>query len=324
MKTLIPDNDSHTLPDFREDVLKGLTSTPKYLLPKYFYDAIGDKLFQQIMALPEYYLTDAELEIFTSRCDEILEFLKDLKDGFDLIELGSGDALKSSQLMKCLSQAGIDFTYRPIDISRDVLEHVKETLPQTIEGIKIEYIQGEYFEGLKQIPVTPQKPKLLLFLGGNIGNMFPEEAEAFLKKLHQNLNTGDFLLIGFDLKKNPWTIFNAYNDSQGITKEFNLNLLKRINRELDADFNPSLFEHYESYDPETGACKSYLISLAEQTIRVANQLITFEENEHIFMETSHKYSLKEVDAMAKKTGFSLIKHLFDSNKWFTDVIWRRD
>lgn len=309
---------------FREDVIKGLKSSPKYLQPKYFYDGYGDKLFQQIMALPEYYLTDAEMEIFKSRCEEMMYLVSHFKEGFDLIELGCGDALKSTQLLKCLSDNHLRYTYYPIDISGDVLDLVSKTLPETIPTIDIQAVQGDYFEALQEVVKASDRPKLVLFLGANIGNMYPVEAEQFLAKLHKLLAPADLLMVGFDLKKNPWAIFNAYNDSQGVTKEFNLNLLKRINRELEGDFNPELFEHYESYDPCSGACKSYLISLADQTVAIGSDVLKFEENECIFMEISQKYALHEIDAMAQKAGFIVDKHLFDSRKWFSDVILKRN
>ncbi|WP_207533144.1 L-histidine N(alpha)-methyltransferase [Desertivirga arenae] len=308
---------------FKEDVLMGLNSSPKYLLPKYFYDGFGDKLFQQIMALPEYYLTDAEMEIFKTRCKEMMLLVSEFKDGFDLIELGSGDALKSSQLLKCLSDNKVNYTYYPIDISGDVLELISKTLPKAIPTIEIQAKQGEYLEALKEVTRISTRPKLILFLGANIGNMYPQEAESFLLELNDLLNPTDLLMIGFDLKKNPWTIFNAYNDSQGVTKEFNLNLLKRINRELDGDFNTELFEHYESYDPCSGACKSYLISLADQTVSIGSEVLKFEENECVFMEISQKYTLKEIDALAGKGSFMVERHLFDSRKLFSDVILKR-
>lgn len=309
---------------FKLDVLKGLQSSPKYLQGKYFYDSQGDKLFQQIMATPEYYLTKAELEIFSNQCLEILDLLKDfIASDFDLIELGVGDALKSSQLLKCLAQARVDFSYYPIDISKDILQFIETELPKKIKGLKIKGIEAEYFMGLERVSQLSSKPRWILFLGGNIGNMPPREAELFLKQLYKHLAPGDIVLIGFDLKKNPWTIFNAYNDAKGVTKEFNINLLRRINRELQANFILENWDHYESYDPETGACKSYLISLAEQQVQIDSNNIQFAENEQIYMETSQKYTVEEIDSMAQKAGFKHLKNLFDSEKRFTDVIWQR-
>ncbi|HEY0054751.1 MAG TPA: L-histidine N(alpha)-methyltransferase [Pedobacter sp.] len=315
------DISQETLEIFRQDVTKGLTSSPKYLQSKYFYDKRGDKLFQKIMDAEQYYLTDAELEIFATRCREMRELVSRFPDGFDLIELGAGDALKSTELLKCLLKAEKDFTYYPIDISEHIVQLVERELPKKIKNLNIKGTAGDYFVALEEVKLASQRPKLVLFLGGNIGNMPPEEALSFCRELHSHLSTGDLVLIGFDLKKNPWTIFNAYNDKDGITRDFNLNLLHRINRELDANFNVSQFDHYESYDPETGACKSYLFSLQEQQVTIGDVEISFEENEYIYMETSHKYTLDQTKKMAAKARFKPIAHLFDSQKWFTDVIW---
>lgn len=314
---------SKTIRSFKQDVIEGLTSSPKYLHSKYFYDKQGDKLFQKIMAAEQYYLTDAELEIFNSRCKEMLDIVKDFADGFDLIELGAGDALKSTELLKCFSNAKKDFTYYPIDISDNIIQVIEKELPKKIKNLKIKGIPGDYFYGLEQANKQSKKPKLVLLLGGNIGNMLPEEALEFCRKLHQHLSKNDRVLIGFDLKKNPWTIFNAYNDKDGITREFNLNLLHRINRELEANIKVNQFEHYESYDPESGACKSYLFSLKKQTIVIDNIDIEFEENEYIFMETSQKYTLEQTHQMAKSSEFKPIVQLFDSKNWFTDVVWEK-
>jgi dimethylhistidine N-methyltransferase len=306
---------------FKADVLKGLTSNPKYLQSKYFYDKRGDKLFQKIMDAEQYYLTDAEMEIFNTRCKEMLDLVDHFKEAFDLIELGAGDALKSTELLKCLSKAGKDFTYYPIDISENIVRIVEKELPSKVKDLKIKGIPGDYFVALKEAKKLSKYPKLLLFLGGNIGNMPPEEALKFCKELHRHLSPGDLVLIGFDLKKNPWTIFNAYNDKDGITREFNLNLLSRINRELGANIKVNQFDHYESYDPETGACKSYLFSLKDQSFKIDDVEISFEENEYIYMETSHKYTLKEIKDLAAKSGFKPVTNLFDSKNWFTDAVW---
>ncbi|MBC8052442.1 MAG: L-histidine N(alpha)-methyltransferase [Sphingobacteriaceae bacterium] len=308
---------------FKQDVINGLTSSPKHLHSKYLYDKRGDKLFQKIMEAEQYYVTDAELEIFNTRCGEMLEITNHFEGPFDIIELGAGDALKSRELLKCLSESGKDFTYYPIDISANIVELVEKDLPKRIKDLKIKGIVGDYFIALEEAKKLSQHPRLVLFLGGNLGNMLPEEAIKFCKELHAHLSKGDLLLIGFDLKKNPWTIFNAYNDKDGITREFNLNLLKRINRELSANITVTQFEHYESYDPETGACKSYLFSLKEQTVVIDSAEIKFNENEPVFVETSHKYSLEETYKLAKKSGFKPVKQLLDSKNWFADVVWER-
>ncbi len=165
--------------------------------------------------------------------------------------------------------------------------------------------------------------KIVLFMGANIGNMTVPQATFFCRQLHDRMQPGDLLMVGFDLKKDPKTILDAYNDHQGITRAFNLNLLTRINRELGADFNPEQFGHYPVYDPGSGTCKSYLISLMAQEVHIGDNTILFRENEPLYMEISQKYSLPETAQMATQSGFKPIHTFLDSKKWFADVLWQR-
>jgi len=161
-----------------------------------------------------------------------------------------------------------------------------------------------------------------LFLGSNVGNMPVSDAESFCKQLRNHLSIGDMLLVGIDLKKNPKTILAAYNDKDGITKRFNINLLDRINRELGADFDVAKFEHYPTYDPETGSCKSYLISLEDQQVKIrGKETICFAKDEYIYMEISQKYNVIQTNQMAAGAGFKPLNIFFDSKKWFIDAIW---
>jgi dimethylhistidine N-methyltransferase len=319
-------NHNHTgINPFYEDVLKGLTANPKRLDSKYFYDAIGDQLFQDLMNCEEYYPTNCELDIFANQTSELAKaIMGDDKEAFDLIELGAGDAMKSSYLLKYLLDAGVDFTYLPIDISAHVIEELDANLSAKLPGLKFEGLNGEYFPMLKKAAALSSKRKVVLFLGSNIGNMPVPEAEAFCALLKQHLAPGDKALIGFDLKKNPKTILAAYNDREGITKRFNLNLLHRINEELGADFKIEQFDHYPTYDPQTGACKSYLVSLADQMVHIAdhNEAIHFQKDEYIFMEISQKFTVEQIRNMAANTGFEAVDYLFDSKHWFTDAIWQ--
>jgi len=306
---------------FYQEVIAGLKSTPKRLSSKYFYDAVGDKLFQDLMACPEYYPTKCELEIFSEKTADICEALIADGDAFDLIELGAGDALKSTYLLKYLLDQKADFTYLPIDISGNVISYLNVTLPVTLPGIKMNGLRGEYFDMLKQAASISDRRKVVLFLGSNIGNMPVEEAMEFCRELRNHLSPGDMVLIGMDLKKNPKTILAAYNDKGGITKKFNLNLLERINRELMGDFDVCKFDHYPTYDPESGACKSYLVSLEDQQVTIGRQKIRFSKDEYIYMEISQKFTTMQTNQMAKNTGFRPINQFFDRKKWFIDAIW---
>ncbi|RYE16876.1 MAG: L-histidine N(alpha)-methyltransferase [Sphingobacteriaceae bacterium] len=304
------------------DILAGLAASPKKLQSKYFYDAAGDRLFQQIMNCPEYYLTNCEMEIFSEQKQQLAAILTDQFASFDLIELGAGDATKSIHLLQQLLQNKVDFTYLPIDISTNVIEQLSDKLPKQLPGLQMHGLNGDYFEMLKEARQLSDRPKVVLFMGSNIGNMPVKEASAFCAALRQELSPGDLLIIGFDLKKNPKTILAAYNDAAGITKNFNLNLLTRINRELDANFDVNNFDHYPVYDPQTGACKSFLVSLVKQEISIGSTKIQFEENELIDMEVSQKYDLKEVSEMAANGGFVSLENFFDGKKWFVDAVWK--
>lgn len=316
-----PNKNQSTGSQFYHDVVAGLQSTPKHLSSKYFYDANGDRLFQELMNCAEYYPTKCELEIFMQQAAQICQAMIADGEPFDLIELGAGNAMKSSYLLKYLMDHDIDFTYLPIDISDNVISYLNITLPETLPGLKMTGLNGEYFDMLKKAAAISSRRKVVMFLGSNIGNMPISEAEDFCGRLRSHLSTGDMLLIGIDLKKNPKTILAAYNDKQGITKRFNLNLLERINRELHADFDLSKFEHYPVYDPETGACKSYLISTADQQVKIGKENIYFSKDEYIYMEISQKYTVMQTNQLAENAGFKAENIFFDSQKWFIDAIW---
>lgn len=307
---------------FFHDVAVGLSLRPKRLNSKYFYDQNGDKIFQEIMAMPEYYLTRCEMEILKFQSSNIVSTVRDVLPEFDVVELGAGDASKSTFLLKEILKQGFDFTYYPIDISSAVIENLRDTLPSQIPGLKLHGLHGEYLEMIAKSNQLSARPKLFLFMGANIGNFLPQDAIGFCKKLQSFMNPEDLLMVGFDLKKNPHSILAAYNDANGITKKFNLNLLKRINRELDADFILENFDHYAYYDPLSGNCKSFLISLQEQIVRIGKDLVIFfSENEVIDMEISLKYSIEETDTVALQSGFRPLAKFYDSRKWFVDTLW---
>ncbi|WP_292009119.1 L-histidine N(alpha)-methyltransferase [Chryseobacterium sp.] len=307
--------------NFRSDVLEGLQSYPKKLSSKYFYDRVGDRLFQKIMHMPDYYLTRCELDIFKNKTAELAQLIIPENEPFDLIELGAGDALKSTYLLKYLVKYKHEFTYMPIDISGNILSVLKEKLNNQLPDLSVTTLEGDYFEMLRKAASLSDRKKVILFLGSNIGNMSIEEAQLFCSHLNRNLNSGDRLLIGFDLKKNPHTILNAYNDEEGITAAFNLNLLDLINRDLNGSFNLKQFQHYQTYDPITGACRSFLISLQKQDVIIGNTTITFEENEWIDMEISQKFSPEEIRELSRKSDFKMIGEIRDSKNWFIDSVW---
>ncbi|WP_346318511.1 L-histidine N(alpha)-methyltransferase [Chitinophaga sp. YIM B06452] len=326
MRTALAYNSAGTsekqLPAFEKDVLEGLKEVPKRLHSKYFYDAKGDALFQQIMHCPEYYLTRCEMEILRGQAGEIAQTLRQHAPVFDLVELGAGDASKSFHLLKELLRTGAMDTYFPIDISRNIIAQLQQSLPAKLPGLTVQGLNGEYMEMLQAAQRFTGRPKLVMFMGSSIGNFTPAEAVQFCTRLRQQLQPGDLLMIGFDLRKNPQTILDAYNDKAGITRAFNLNLLERINRELDGDFDLSQFEHFPIYDPLTGSCRSFLISLKEQAVHISGQTIRFAANEPLFMEISQKYTVEEINELASRSGFRPVEFFYDSKRWFTDVLWQ--
>lgn len=322
--TLIPpaSNTIRQRGTFYTDVIRGLSHTPKYLESKYFYDVVGDHLFQRIMQLPEYYLTGCERDILSTQADDIIQTLRDYAGEFDLVELGAGDATKTEYLLRKLLQQKAKFTYFPIDISNNVIQSLNEELGGRIPGLDFHGLNGEYMDMLRESSTLSTKKKVVLLMGANIGNFQPAEAKAFCQELHDHMQPGDLLFTGFDLKKDPQVILDAYNDTQGVTRDFNLNLLTRINKELGADFQLSDFRHFPTYDPLTGSCKSYLISLKQQWVHIDGTPIHFDAYEPIYMEISQKYSLDEIHEMGRSTGFEPIADFRDKRRWFTDCLWR--
>ncbi|MBE7178887.1 MAG: L-histidine N(alpha)-methyltransferase [Mucilaginibacter polytrichastri] len=327
--TALPEKELHCIPNdvrknFALDILEGLNASPRHFSSKYFYDEKGDKIFQQIMSSPEYYLTKCETEILSLQADAIADTFHSLLPGFDLVELGAGDCAKTKHLLNSLLKKDIPYTFYPVDISSYTIADLENRLPKELPGIKVHGICGEFFEALDRVNVLSSKPKAVLFLGSTIGNMNPLEGQAFFQQLSKRLNPNDLLLTGFDLQKNPHTVLHAYDDAAGLTKAFNLNLLERINRELDADFNLEKFDHWEQYDVETGACKSYLISLENQTVTLGKlqKSFDFENGEYIFTEISQKYTRQQIADFALNSGFVPVTDFMDEKGWFVDALWQ--
>ncbi|HSK73001.1 MAG TPA: L-histidine N(alpha)-methyltransferase, partial [Pyrinomonadaceae bacterium] len=220
---------------FAQDILKGLSAEPKFLSSKYFYDDEGSRLFQEIMKLPEYYLTRAEFEIFETRTGEIFRAFNADDAGFDLIELGAGDGTKTAVLIDYFLKRNADFTYFPIDISAEALDALTAKFKSDFPDLSINARNGDYFKILESLKTDSDKKKIILFLGSNIGNFRRAESIAFFRHLREVMNETDLLFIGFDLQKDPRVILNAYDDAKGVTAAFNLNLLRRVNRELGAN-----------------------------------------------------------------------------------------
>ena len=309
---------------FEKEVAEGLSAYPKYLSSKYFYDAKGDKLFQDIMAMPSYYLTNCEYEIFETHKADIAKGFADT-GGFDLIELGAGDGKKTKVLLKELVAQNRAFTYLPIDISQNVLDGLQTSIQNEIPEVVIKPQQGMYFEVLEALTKYNSRKKVIMVLGSNIGNLLHPKAIDFLKKIEQAMGPQDILFMGFDQKKDPKVILDAYNDPEGITAAFNKNILHRINSELDANFEVDAFTHWEVYDPESGTAKSYLISNKEQTVDIDNIDLTIHLTawESIHTEISQKYDDAIVAWLAKEAGLQISDQYTDAKNYYKNYIFTK-
>ncbi|MEW1654860.1 MULTISPECIES: L-histidine N(alpha)-methyltransferase [unclassified Streptomyces] len=288
----------------RADVARGLSRTPKQLPPKWFYDARGSELFDEITTLPEYYPTRAEREILLSTADRIAA----ATGARTLIELGSGSSDKTRHLLRALT--GLH-TYLPVDVSESALRAAGEGLLAEHPGLTVHALVADFQQGLT-LPPTPG-PRLLAFLGGTIGNLLPDERAAFLRSVHGLLAPGDALLLGTDLVKDEATLVAAYDDARGVTAAFNKNVLEVVNRELDGDFDPADFDHVARWNAEEEWIEMRLRARTELTVKVAgvDLAVPFAAGEELRTEVSAKFREEGVRAELAAAGLEL-------TEWWTD------
>jgi L-histidine Nalpha-methyltransferase len=310
--------------DFVKEVKNGLGRKKKILNPKFFYDKRGSELFEQICVQPEYYLTITEYKIIIENINSLLKYYEN-KD-ICIIELGSGSSKKTKVLLNYfLKKQEGNLHYFPIDISQEMLYKSSLKLQSDLPQIINHPIASDYFEGI--VTVTkfidsqhniPNK-KLILFLGSSLGNFEPKGAITFLSKLRENIKKEDSLLIGFDLQKKKNILEAAYNDVEGITAKFNLNILERINKELNGEFDLDTFEHLAYYNQVKNRIEMHLLSKVKQKVKVnkLNQLFDFEKGETILTENSYKYTLKSIEQLANKSNLRVERNFLDKNEWFT-------
>ena len=316
--------DIETFTDFfAKDVNRGLNDSPKHIPCLYFYDYQGSLLFEEICQLEEYYLTRSETEILRIFSEDIISYLP---TDIVLVELGSGSCIKTQWIIEELLNQYDKVIYSPIDISKKMLKESSISLLEQYEDLEIVSIAAEYEEGLRQLDMRNEQPKLVLWLGSSIGNFEQQEAIRFLKNIKKTLSSKDFFLIGFDLRKEKSIIERAYNDSQGITAKFNLNLLSRINRELGGEFDLNTFQHKAAYNEEKSRIEMYLISTCEQDVYIAdlNRSYHFKKNERVHTENSHKFSLKAIDRLADQVGMEIIEQWFDVKQYFNMTLFKPD
>lgn len=328
MKNLSTDNHATIVTEtksanntFAGDVRRGLSNSPKHLPSMYFYDYAGSILFEEICQLPEYYLTRKETEILQDHSEEIISLLpKDIQ----LVELGSGSAIKTELIIEEMLNQHDKVVYSPIDISEKMLMESSSLLLEKYENLEINSVAAEYDEGLRQIDMQTSQAKLILWLGSSIGNFEKVTAIAFVKNLLQSSSSDDYFLFGFDLIKDRKILLDAYNDSQGVTAQFNLNLLKRINRELAGEFDLDNFIHKAIYNEEKNRIEMHLKSTCEQDIYIADLDASyyFEKDETIHTENSHKFSQESIHKLAEQTGLTIFKQWFDEKHYFNLTLFK--
>jgi len=298
-----------------EEVLSGLKAAPKHLSPKYFYDAAGAELFEQITELPEYYPTRVEMALLRENLDEIAAIA-----GFGrfVVEYGSG----SSQKIRLLLQHLKPTAYMPIDISREQLLQNAQSLARDFPDLALYPTCADFTTPLQLPSMNDSKGTLGFFPGSSLGNFTPESAGEFLTRLGRVLGKQGLFLLGVDRKKDTKVLEAAYNDEAGVTARFNLNILNAINAALSADFDIRKFKHLATYDPHRGSIDMYLESLCSQRVSLAGEVIEFEQGERIHTEASHKYDPEEVVAMAGAAGFEMLRHYTDNKHYFSVFLFR--
>jgi L-histidine N-alpha-methyltransferase len=291
------------------DIRLGLTAKPKELAPKYFYDERGSQLFEQITELPEYYPTRAEREILSQRSDEIVAAAG---EPGTLVELGSGSAAKTRHLLSAMRDAGCLATYVPVDISEEITHETAESLVEEYPGLTIRGLVCDFEHDLERIP-NGGDGRLVAFLGGTIGNLYPDARRDFLARIAALLEPGDQILLGTDLVKESSRLEAAYDDSQGVTAEFNKNVLQVLNREFGGDFDLDRFEHVARYDSKAARMDIRLRSLAEQTVRLDGLDLTvrFAAGEEMRTEISAKFTREQLESVYREVGLQ-------PDGWFVD------
>ena len=300
---------------FSEEILHGFKKNKKSISPKFFYDKKGSELFDKICLLPEYYPTKTEISILKEIQTELSSYLD---DSVRLVELGSGSSVKTRLILDVFAQIQNKIEYFPIDIS-DILAESSEQLLHDYENLQITGIIDTYEGGLEFLKTYDKKKNLIIFLGSSFGNFSNSEGYEFLQKINSTMKSGDLFLIGLDLVKDKNILEKAYDDSQGVTAEFNLNLLSRINDELDGDFCLENFSHIAIYNQLDQRIEMYLKSLVNQSIILSKPgfFFSLKKDELIHTEYSHKYTVEQISKLLKSTGFETKKTWIDKNNYFS-------
>lgn len=307
---------------FAREVRLGLSRHPKSLSSAWFYDDLGSRLFEEITRLEEYYLTRCEKEILEDHSGRIGRLLG--SQPFRVLEIGAGDGHKTEILLSRFVEQQCDFEYVPVDICRRSIVDLVAKLKRTTRGdFRVRGIVAEYQEAFDVLRHHQPMRNLVLFLGSSIGNFNHTQARRFLRGLRDSLSAGDLALIGFDLKKDPQVLQAAYDDFAGVTREFNLNLLDRINRELGGHFDRSSFRHQAAYNATETCMESFLLSTLDQSVRIGALDLSFDfaSWEAVKVECSYKYDRSLMESLAAASGFRVLRHFSDARQYFVDSLW---
>ncbi len=319
---IIRATDLQAADSFAEMVRRGLLASSKHLPCQYFYDAVGSRLFEQICELPEYYLTRTEGAILREHSSAMVAGWADAPV---LIELGSGSSSKTQSLISAAMSRYGKLHYIPIDVSPTILEQSAQALVRNFPSLRVTGYAADYHRALQRLEARSSRPKCMVFLGSSLGNYETDESVSLLRHMARTMGPHDRLLLGTDLVKDSAVLEAAYDDAQGVTARFNLNLLDHINRELGADFKLSQFAHKAVYRPDRQRVEMYLVSLNDQTVQIpaANVVIRFAQGESIHTENSHKYSIEGLRDLGERAGFveeaawTDRHNLFRVQRWMT-------
>jgi L-histidine Nalpha-methyltransferase len=305
---------------FARDVAHGLAAPQKWLPPKYFYDERGSRLYERICALPEYYPYQAEQEILSTYATQIHAEIGHLA----LVEFGSGSATKTRHLLGAYEWAGRPFYYCPVDIAREVLWDTANRLLQEYSNVEIRALHADFAGQPEVIQAFQLERKAVAFFGSSLGNFTLAESVEFLQRTAAIMGSEDVFLLGIDLKKSPTILVPAYDDAQGVTAAFNLNVLHRINRELGGQFDPQSFEHLAVYNDGQGCIEMHLRSRQAQRVPIVKieQVVSFDKDETIHTESSYKYSVDEVRDLGYQANLVLRRTWFDARRWFLLALFR--
>jgi L-histidine Nalpha-methyltransferase len=307
-----------TATDAGEEIIQGLTQTPKTLPPKYFYDDLGSELFEQICELSEYYPTRTETKILQLNADKIAQ----ITGACELVELGSGSSTKTRLLLNAYESADYPLRYLPIDVSAGILESSAEQLLLDYPSLQVFGLVSTYELALQKLAPAQLPTRMIFFLGSTLGNLNTQDCDIFFSQITTALQVGEYFLLGIDLQKSKHLLEAAYNDRKGVTAEFNINILRHLNRRFQGNFDLKQFEHWAFYNEQIHQVEMHLRSLKSQTVRLEalDLTVSFEPEETIMTEISRKFDLDLIQQDLQAKGLKTIEVWTDEKQWFGVIL----